>query len=226
MKTFLAFIWRQIRKCKYIKKNIFIKSGVKFNRQTEFEGYNLIYEKCSLYNSFIGRGTYIGPGSKIINTSIGRFCSIGEGVKVVLGRHPLHTWVSTHPSFYSQKKQAGFTMAESEKWDTRKIIGKENYECMIGNDVWIGDNVMILSGIEINDGCVLGAGTIVTKNTEPYGIYVGIPARKIGQRFDDKDIEILLKNKWWDKEMESIKEHIDEFESIEKYKNYINREYR
>lgn len=67
----------------------------------------------------------------------------------------------------------------------------------IGNDVWIGDNVVILKG-KIGDGAVIGAGAVVTRDVPPYAIVAGNPARVIKYRFDDETIRKLLKEKWWD----------------------------
>lgn len=68
----------------------------------------------------------------------------------------------------------------------------------IGNDVWLGNGVKILAGVTVGNGAVVGAGAVVTKDVAPYTIVAGVPAKKIGQRFDDDIIERLEKIKWWD----------------------------
>jgi len=82
---------------------------------------------------------------------------------------------------------------------------------MIGNDVWIGNNVTILQGVTIGDGAIVGAGSVVTKDIEPYAVYVGNPARKIKYRFAGEEIEKLLKIQWWNQSREWLREHAESF---------------
>jgi len=151
------------------------------------------------------------------STHIGRYCALGAGIRVSLGDHPIHKVVSIHPAFFSNKKQAGFTFCEQDVWKSSKQ--KEGkYACTIGNDVWIGDEVTILGGVTIADGSVIGAGAVVTKDTEPYGIYVGVPAKKIGSRFTEEEIEYLLSIKWWDLDMDTLSAKSHLFADIEEFK--------
>lgn len=75
---------------------------------------------------------------------------------------------------------------------------------MIGNDVWIGQNAVILPGVHIGDGAIIGADSVVGSDIEPYTIVVGNPARVLRKRFDDELIELMLSFKWWDKSIEEI----------------------
>lgn len=79
---------------------------------------------------------------------------------------------------------------------------------VIGNDVWIGVNACVLSGVRIGDGAVVGACSVVTRDVPPYAIVAGNPARLVRKRFDDETIEELLKIKWWDWDIERIKENL------------------
>ncbi len=79
---------------------------------------------------------------------------------------------------------------------------------IIGNDVWIGSNVIILSGVHIGDGAVICAGSVVTKDIEPYSIAGGVPAKQIRKRFTDEAVEKLLQIQWWNWEEEEIKKWI------------------
>ena len=95
---------------------------------------------------------------------------------------------------------------------------------VIGNDVWIGEHVLILPGVQIGDGAVIAAGSVVTKNVSDYEIVGGVPARHIRNRFTDERIRELKRIKWWDWPLDKIKENyqllqssnIDEF--IEKFR--------
>lgn len=81
----------------------------------------------------------------------------------------------------------------------------------IGNDVWIGNRVMIKAGVKIADGAVIGMGSIVTKDIGPYEIWAGNPARLIRKRFDDETIDAFEKMKWWEWDDNTIEKYADKF---------------
>lgn len=203
-------------------KNIIVKSKTNISINTKFEGRNVINKNVHIYSSKIGCGTYIGESSILINTIVGKYCSIANNVKTVVATHPTDTFVSTHPAFFSTLKQAGFTYTNKQLFDEIKYVDKENkVSVIIGNDVWIGENVIILGGVTIGDGAVIGAGAVVTHDIEPYSINVGVPSKKIRYRFEKNEIEFLENLKWWDEPEEWIKNNIDKFENINKMKELI-----
>jgi len=109
--------------------------------------------------------------------------------------------------------QAGFSFVNETKFDEVSFAGKDKvYRVDIGNDVWIGYGAKIMEGVIIGDGAIIGAGSIVTKNVEAYGIYVGIPAKKIKSRFDSNTIRKLMETQWWDKEFEWVERNSELFE--------------
>lgn len=141
----------------------------------------------------IGDESYVNKNSSVENCSIGKYCSISEGVFISSWEHNYKA-VSTHP------------LAESANWKNRK-----RKRVIIGNDVWIGLRAIIMEGVHIGDGAVIGAGAVVTKDVAPYEIVGGVPARHIKWRTDPDTIEFLLNYKWWDKskeELEGIKDII------------------
>ena len=77
-------------------------------------------------------------------------------------------------------------------------------DTVIGNDVWIGQNAVILPGVHVGDGAIIGANSIVGSDIEPYTIVAGNPAKPIRKRFDDELISLLLEWKWWDKSIDEI----------------------
>ena len=216
MKKILTWSWRVLQRIILRKKQIFIGKGTFFNRATVFEGNNNVHRYCHLYGTHIGLGTYMGDECVFNSTNIGKYCAFGAGIRVSLGDHPIHKLVSIHPAFYSIKKQAGFTFTDKEVWKSSKQ--KEGkYACTIGNDVWIGDEVTILGGVTIADGSVIGAGAVVTKDTDPYGIYVGVPAKKIGSRFSEEEIDYLISVRWWDKDISILSSKAQLFSNIEEF---------
>ena len=136
---------------------------------------------------------YEWNGDRLI---IGRFCQIASGVEFVMNgaNHQMNA-VSTFP-FYTLE---GWDM-EAPAADDMPLKG----DTVIGNDVWIGQNAVILPGVHIGDGAVIGANCVVGCDIEPYAVAVGNPAKVIRKRFDDELIDLLLKFRWWDKSTEEI----------------------
>ncbi|MFD2629217.1 CatB-related O-acetyltransferase [Oceanobacillus kapialis] len=139
---------------------------------------------------------------------IGSFCSINENVNMNAMNHPL-TFITTHPILYNSKETPiGVEMVPGilEKEDIISLSAMDkNEKIVIGNDVWIGTNVVILPGVTISDGAVIGAGAVVTKDVPPYAIIGGVPAKVIKYRFTKDEIDLLLKVKWWEWEIDAIR---------------------
>jgi len=131
-------------------------------------------------HSVIGCYTYIGKYSSITKASIGNYCSIGSGVLIGLGEHRLDM-ASTSTELYSG--------------DVYSKLTKD--EVVIGHDVWIGANAIVLRGVHVGTGAVIGAGAIVTKDVPEYAIVVGVPARIIRYRLSQDIRDKLLISKWW-----------------------------
>lgn len=157
-----------------------------------------IYHNTVISKTSINEYTYVGGNSKIMNTSIGKFCSLGPNLKIGLGIHPTH-YVSTYPGFYSAKASGAFKFI-----NTTNVVEYKNI--VIKNDVWVGDGATIVDGVTIGNGAVIAAGAVVTKDVPDYAIVGGVPAKVIKYRFNNQDIEKLLKMKWWDKEESYLKE--------------------
>ena len=172
-----------------------------------------IYVKPTLKNPniFVGDFTYIADsdfechvthlyewnGDKLI---IGKFCQIADGVEFVMnGANHQMNCVTTYP-FYTQR---GWRMNPPDKTD---LPLKGN--TVIGNDVWIGQNAVILPGVHIGDGAIIGANSVVGSDIAPYSIVVGNPARLVRKRFDDEMTALLLQFRWWDKSVEEINDLI------------------
>jgi acetyltransferase-like isoleucine patch superfamily enzyme len=162
------------------------------------EDYFYMQNNPKYSNYTIGRYTYGEPSvlewGEGMSLKVGSFCSISTNVTILLGGNHRGDWVTTFPFNVIFEE---FTCMEGHP--------SSNGDVIIGNDVWIGMNALILSGVMIGDGAIIAANSVVTKDVEPYSIVGGNPAKKIKNRFDDKTIEGLLQIKWWDWELEKIK---------------------
>lgn len=161
------------------------------NDPTKFEQNNVLYHYPINHDKLI----------------IGKFCSIACGAKFLFNsaNHTLNS-LSTYPFplFFEEWELDPKNVAQS--WDNKGNI-------VIGNDVWIGFEAVILAGVTIGDGAIIGTRAVVTKDVAPYTIVGGVPAKPIRKRFDDQTIEALLKTKWWDWPEEKIAKNIQAIKS-------------
>lgn len=138
---------------------------------------------------------------------IGKFCSIACGAKFLFtsANHALRS-LSTYP-FPIFFEEWGLDVKDiRQAWDNRGGI-------VIGNDVWIGFEAVILSGVTVGDGAIIGSRAVVTKDVPPYAIVGGVPARPIRRRFEDAVIEKLEALRWWDWDEEAIRRAIPAIQS-------------
>lgn len=133
---------------------------------------------------------------------IGKFCSIACGAKFLFNcaNHRLGSLSTyTFPLFYEAWELEKSRVAEA--WDFKGDI-------LIGNDVWIGYEAVVLAGVKIGDGAIIGARAAVTHDVEPYAVVGGVPAREIRKRFDPDTVGRLLDLKWWDWPVERIRRNL------------------
>lgn len=159
---------------------------------------NIIAGKFSYYSgyyhghSFDDCARYLFPDREDVDKLIiGSYCSIGSGVSFIMAGNQGHRydWISSFPFFY---------MSEIDAFQASKDGFQKAGDTIVGNDVWIGSEAMIMPGIKIGDGAVIGSRALVTKDVEPYSIVGGNPAKLIKKRFSDTTIEKLLEMSWWD----------------------------
>jgi len=180
-------------------------------RKCYFEGRNAVGDNTYLSGTSLGYGSFVGFGCEFSNCIIGRYCSIGSNIRVVSATHPVNGFISTHPAFFSDTYW--FHYVKSSKFKEH-LNNSEGYECSIGNDVWIGDNVLIRGGCKIGDGAIIAMGSVILHDVEPYSIVAGVPAKEIRKRVDDDTITPLEQIKWWNKPVSWIESHADEFADI------------
>lgn len=138
---------------------------------------------------------------------VGKFCSIACGAKFLFNsaNHSLTSLATyTFPLFFEEwglEKQR-----VRDAWDNKGDI-------VIGNDVWIGYEAIILSGVTVGDGAIIGSRAVVTKDVPPYTIVGGVPAKPIRKRFDENTIAALLQVRWWDWPEKRIQENIQNIQA-------------
>lgn len=168
---------------------------------------NIIVGRYSYYSgyyhghSFDDCARYLMPNRDDVDKLIiGSFCSIGTGTSFIMAGNQghRHEWTSSFPFFYMNEVPAfhGASNGYIPAGDT-----------IVGNDVWIGSEAMILAGIKIGDGAVIGSRALVTKDVAPYSVVGGNPAKEIKKRFEEDEIEMLMEMQWWNwalKDLEAV----------------------
>lgn len=152
------------------------------------DGPDLFQQKCVLHH-------YPFIGDKLI---IGKFCAIAEGARFIMnGANHAMSGFSTYPfNIFGHGWEDGFDVAT---WQ-QEVRG----DTIVGNDVWIGMEALILPGVHIGDGAIIAAKSVVSRHVPPYAIVAGNPSTVVKKRFDDKTIEKLLAIAWWNWPVEKI----------------------
>ena len=175
---------------------------------------NIIVGEYTIYNDFVNDPRDFERNNVLYHYPInhdklviGKFCSIACGAKFLFNsaNHTLDS-LSTYP-FPIFFEEWNLDVKDITKaWDNKGDI-------VIGNDVWIGYEAVIMAGVTIGEGAVIGERAVVTKNVPPYTIVGGSPAKPIKKRFSQENINTLLKLKWWDWSKEKISQQISDIQS-------------
>lgn len=208
---FIEILKKNLRTIRAILKyqHVQISAGVIIGPGCDFGKEIKIYKDVIIANSTIGDYSYIGNDSVIKNCTIGKFSCIAPNVKISLGVHPVDK-ISTYPGFYSKKAWGAVKIGSDPSIVEHQLV-------TIGHDVWIGINCLIMDGIEIGNGAVIAAGSVVTKDVKPYAIVGGVPAKLIKMRFNQEQITLLETFKWWNKDLDFCKKHAQLFLDPEQF---------
>lgn len=186
--------WKYCKGYIYKSRNVTIKNSV-------ISKYTCFAHDSSIENSTIGARTSIGRYTIIRHSDVGKYCSISWRVTIGADHHPTER-ISGSGAFFL--RMFGLVDHNCSKGTVKR--------CSIGNDVLIGCHTVIISGVKVGDGAIIGSGSVVTHDVEPYQIVAGNPARPIRMRFDDETISMLKEYKWWDFDDDYIKKNIDLFQ--------------
>jgi virginiamycin A acetyltransferase len=186
------------------KATIYLKSVI--------QNPNIVVGEYTIYNDFVNDPTKFENNNVLYHYPmnhdqliIGKYCSIACGAKFMFtsGNHAMAS-ISTYPFpiFYEEWGLDSTGIASA--WDNQGDI-------VIGNDVWIGYEAVIMQGVHIGDGAIIGTRAVVTKDVPPYTIVGGIPAKEIRKRFSEDAIAKLMELKWWDWDEETVQKNLPNF---------------
>lgn len=181
-------------------KNVITKPSIVVG---DYTIYNDIYDDPRDFEKNNVLYQFSVNGDKLI---VGNFCSIACRAKFIMtsGNHTMKSLSTyTFPIFGEEWNEE---LKPKDAWDNKGDI-------VIGNDVWIGYEAVIMSGVKIGDGAVIGTRAVVANDVPPYAIVGGVPAKVIKKRFSNNIISKLLKIKWWNWEYEKIQSNIQYIQS-------------
>jgi acetyltransferase-like isoleucine patch superfamily enzyme len=162
--------------------------------RVQFDGPAMFDRFAIVKLATIGRYTAAGQMFRCIEARLGAYCSIGDNVLINAGLHPAN-WLSTHGFQWARQS---WDWAEEMAEPARLPAFRTRRPVVIGHDVWIGANVVVLPGVRVGNGAILGGGAVVTRDVADYTVVAGVPARPIRKRFSEDTIARLLRLRWWD----------------------------
>jgi acetyltransferase-like isoleucine patch superfamily enzyme len=149
----------------------------------------------------VGKYSGMNEHTFLARATMGAFCAIGARTAINPFNHPTH-WLSVHEFQYHP---TSYDWVDEYKSMERLSRTPDMFKRVtIGNDVWMGHNVNVMSGVSVGDGAIIAAGAVVTKDVPPYAVVAGVPAAVKRYRFSEKIIERLLRSKWWELELSQL----------------------
>lgn len=179
--------------------------GTLWDTKSSFTKFTHILRGARLNNAHIGKYSRAGVNCKLTNVTVGNFSCIGADCVVGVGQHPTN-YLTYHSIFYKQGNWGWH-----DDWIKYPKGFQEQAHITIGNNVWIGQKVVIMDGVTIGDNSIVATGAIVTKDVPPYSIVGGVPAKVIKTLFNDEMRKRLDEIQWWNLEDNEITKVIDLF---------------
>lgn len=185
---------KSFRRNMLASKNVVIDSDAIGYQNVFYEGYNGVPARCQFigtnirigYKSTLGYNNLLGGA-----ITIGKYCQLGSDVAFHASNHPM-----SYMTTYINKNLFDGALKQL----------KEDKKITLGNDVWVGHGVIILGNVNVGNGAILAAGSVITKDVEPYTIVAGVPAKTVRKRFSVPIIQEIEDLKWWDKSDKELEE--------------------
>jgi phosphonate metabolism protein (transferase hexapeptide repeat family) len=170
-----------------------------FGAWTEIGPWNMLEHVA------VGNYSYTGPWCIIQNARIERFSNIAAAVRIGPTMHPMDRPTLHH--FTYRRVLYGFDDHDEDEF----FSWRRTREARIGNDTWIGHGAIIMPGVNVGDGAVVGAGSVVTHDVAPYTIAVGVPARPLRSRFPAPIAQAMARIAWWEWDHETLRARLADF---------------
>lgn len=166
-----------------------LKGNVTIHGDLHFERPVLLWNGVVVNRCRIGAYSYLAPSANVLLTTIGRYCSIGDNVRIGLTEHPVD-YLLTSPIAYKPVFDWHQAYTPPDSWDELRPVD-------IGHDVWIGAGATVLGGVRLGTGCIVATRAVVTKDVPPYAVVAGTPAKIVKMRFNEAIVQRLLALELW-----------------------------
>ena len=179
-------------------------------KNCSFGEYTEIKDFVNISDTIMDDYSYVCEYSDITNTYIGKFVNIASNVRINPGFHPYE--MPTQHHFLYRKSMYGFGCDDEEFFNYRDL-----QKVSIGHDVWIGHGAVIMPGVKVENGAIIAANAVVTKDVPSYAIVAGVSAKVLRYRFPKEIIKELESINWWDWSYQEIQDRMDDFKDIRKF---------
>jgi phosphonate metabolism protein (transferase hexapeptide repeat family) len=177
-------------------------------KRSRMGAWTVLGPNTRLVDSDFGDYAYTARDCDIYNADVGKFCNIAAGVRINPTNHPMWRASQHHFTYRSRSHQLG---AED---DSEIFTWRRAHRVTIGPDVWIGHGAILMPAITVGVGAVVGAGAVATRDVAAYTIVVGVPARVLRRRFDEKLEAALLRIAWWEWSKERLATALADFRAL------------
>jgi phosphonate metabolism protein (transferase hexapeptide repeat family) len=178
-------------------------------RNCDLGVFTYVGPRSSLNDTVLGDYGYAVGDNQVTYATIGKFCNIATGVRINPSNHPW--WRPTLHHFTYRSASYGFHLPDDEEifdWRSKDRV-------VIGPDVWLGHNSVVMPGVTIGAGAGIGSSAVVTKDVPPFTIVVGVPAKVLRPRFDEATIDRLMRTAWWDWSHQAIDAALEDFRALD-----------
>lgn len=177
-------------------------------RDSDFGRYTYLGPRSSVHHCEIGDYGYAMGDNQISHAQIGKFSNLATGVRINPSNHPW--WRATLHHFTYRSRSYGFDADD----DAAIFDWRREDQVVIGPDVWLGHNAIVMPGVSIGTGAAVGSGAVVTKDVPPFAVVVGVPAKVIRFRVDARTAERMMALAWWDWSHERIGAALADFRTL------------